>query len=97
MEEGAGDEGRRCLARGGGEDSRVSVVRAPPGGVVDALEAGRKSARGRYLARMDADDIAEPTRFAEQLALLEGRSDLPGVSTRGCCSARVLTGRRGCE
>jgi hypothetical protein len=27
---------------------------------------------------MDADDIAEPTRFAEQLALLEGRSDLAG-------------------
>jgi glycosyltransferase involved in cell wall biosynthesis len=33
-------------------------------------------ARGSYLARMDADDIAYPDRFASQLAFLEARTEV---------------------
>ncbi len=78
VDDGSTDESQELLSAWAREDSRVSLVRQPPQGIVHALEAGRASARGRYLARMDADDIAEPTRFAEQLALLEGRPDLAG-------------------
>ncbi len=78
VDDGSTDESLQLLSAWALEDSRVSLVRQPPRGIVPALEAGRASARGRYLARMDADDIAEPTRFAEQLELLEGRSDLAG-------------------
>ena len=78
VDDGSTDESPRLLSAWAREDSRVSVVRQPPRGIVPALEAGRARARGRHLARMDADDVAEPTRFAEQLALLEARSDLAG-------------------
>ena len=78
VDDGSTDESPRLLSAWAREDSRVRLVRQQPRGIVPALEAGRARARGRYLARMDADDIAEPTRFAEQLALLEVHRDLAG-------------------
>ena len=81
VDDGSTDESPRLLSAWAREDSRVSLVRQQPRGIVPALEAGRARARGRYLARMDADDIAEPTRFAEQLARLEAHHDLAGCGT----------------
>ena len=78
VDDGSTDESPQLLSAWAAEDSRVTLVRQAPRGIVHALEVGRNSARGRYLARMDADDIAEPMRFAGQLALLEGRPDLAG-------------------
>ena len=78
VDDGSTDESARLLSAWAAEDSRVSLIRQAPGGIVRALEVGRAHARGRYLARMDADDIAEPVRLAEQFGLLEGRPDLAG-------------------
>jgi glycosyltransferase involved in cell wall biosynthesis len=78
VDDGSTDESPKLLSAWAAEDSRVSVICQAPLGIVRALEAGRARARGRYLARMDADDIAEPARFAEQLELLEERADLAG-------------------
>lgn len=81
VDDGSADESPELLSAWAAEDPRVSLVRQAPRGIVHALEAGRARARGRYLARMDADDVAEPSRFAEQIALLEGRPDLAGCGT----------------
>ena len=78
VDDGSTDESALLLSAWATEDSRVSLVRQAPAGIVRALEAGRALAGGRYLARMDADDIAEPVRFAEQFALLERSPDLAG-------------------
>lgn len=40
-------------------------------GIVNSLNAGLAKARGRYIARMDADDIATPDRFTCQVAYLD--------------------------
>ncbi len=40
-------------------------------GIVDALNTALKKARGRYIARMDADDIAHPERFQQQVNYLD--------------------------
>lgn len=40
-------------------------------GLGEVLTAGLKNCSGAYIARMDADDIAEPERFAEQLPILK--------------------------
>lgn len=40
-------------------------------GIVASLNRGLDAARGRYIARMDSDDVCRPTRFVKQLAFLE--------------------------
>lgn len=52
-------------------DPRLRVLRREGGGLVAALNAALAEARGEYCARMDADDIALPGRFAAQVMALD--------------------------
>lgn len=53
-------------------DPRVKLVRrAERGGPYVAANEGLSSARGRYVARIDADDVALPRRLEVQLAYLQ--------------------------
>jgi glycosyltransferase involved in cell wall biosynthesis len=52
-------------------DRRVQVIRLQRSGIAHALNAGIAAARGRYVARMDADDISHPSRLQKQLAHLD--------------------------
>ncbi len=81
VDDGSTDATPDILEEWAGRDSRVRVLRQPPGGIVAALERSRAEARGRYLARMDADDISEPERLARQRELLEAQRALVGC---GC-------------
>lgn len=56
-------------------DPRLRVIRREGGGLVAALNAALAEARGEYCARMDADDIAMPGRFAAQVAALDAAPD----------------------
>jgi cellulose synthase/poly-beta-1,6-N-acetylglucosamine synthase-like glycosyltransferase len=71
VDDGSRDGSRELLHRWAGRDPRVRVVAQEPLGLVAALERARAAARGRWLARMDADDVAHPARFAAQRALME--------------------------
>ena len=62
-------------------DRRFRVISAPHRGLVGALNSGLDHCRGRYVARMDADDLMHRLRLAEQVALLDARPDLHAV---GC-------------
>lgn len=64
-------------------DGRVRVVRARGRGLVPALSTLLGAARGELVARMDADDIADPERLAAQVRFLEAD---PGFAA---CGARV--------
>jgi glycosyltransferase involved in cell wall biosynthesis len=64
-------------------DSRIRVVPAAGVGIVDALNTGLGQAQGRYVARMDADDIARPGRLATQIAYLDAHPEV------GVCGGRV--------
>ncbi|GAA4753935.1 glycosyltransferase [Amnibacterium soli] len=48
-------------------------------GLADALTAGLAACAHDVVARMDADDVALPERFAKQLALLDTGYDLVGA------------------
>lgn len=81
VDDGSQDETPTVLAEWALRDSRVTVLTQPAAGVVPALERAREVATRPFLARMDADDIAMPTRFERQLAWM--RVD-PSLSGCGC-------------
>lgn len=53
------------------KDSRIKYVKQENQGIVGALNNGWSKASGKYIARMDSDDIAYPERFAKQVKFLE--------------------------
>ena len=71
VDDGSTDGTRAILAEV--RDPRVRIFDQPHGGLAAALRRGVAAARGRYLARMDADDEAVPHRLAAQKAWLDRR------------------------
>ena len=49
-------------------------------GLTKSLNRGLAVAKGEYIARMDADDISVPDRFAKQVAFLDENPDDSFVS-----------------
>ena len=65
----------------GFDDDRISVIKPEPNGhLTSALNAARGLARGEFIARMDADDIAYPDRLKKQLLFMQ---DNPAVGILG--------------
>lgn len=65
------------------KDGRLKVLVLGCHGIAAALNLGLEMAKGKYIARMDADDIALPNRFAVQVAYMEMHPDL------GVCAAQM--------
>lgn len=61
-------------------DSGANVSATKPG-IVSALNFGLSQARGEFIARLDADDSAMPTRFDIQLKALENNLNLAVVGS----------------
>lgn len=53
------------------KDNRIKYVKQENQGIVGALNNAWSKASGKYIARMDSDDIAYPERFAKQVNFLE--------------------------
>ncbi len=72
-----------CMAGFGVPDPRVRVVQDGRNeGLAARLNQGIDLARGRYLARMDQDDIAYPERLKLQANFLESNPDIDLVASR---------------
>jgi glycosyltransferase involved in cell wall biosynthesis len=65
----------------GFRDERLRVLQQDPAGLVAALRRGFAEARAPLVARMDADDVSEPTRLERQVELLERRPRAGMVAT----------------
>ena len=52
-------------------DQRVKLILGKKERLVGALNLGISVAQGEYIARMDADDISEPERFARQVSYMQ--------------------------
>jgi len=77
-------------------DPRVAVIRNEKNlGVVATLNRGLEAARGEFVARMDADDVALPNRFQKQVDFLRGspRTGLCGTWFRTIGAGRATTVR----
>jgi hypothetical protein len=63
-------------------DPRVRVFHQEDAGLAGALNRGISLARGRYIARQDHDDLADPSRIGKQAEFLDARPDHALVGTR---------------
>lgn len=80
VNDGSTDGSREILAEYERRDPRVRVIDQENTGLTKALIRGCGEARGRYIARQDADDVSHPKRLAAQVALLEDDSAAGFVS-----------------
>lgn len=70
--EGGSTDGTQEILRGyAAKDSRVKIITTDKIGIVESLNDGLRHAVGEWIARMDADDISLPNRFARQLDWLK--------------------------
>lgn len=80
INDGSSDDSM-AIARSLG-DPRIRITGGERGcGLSVRLNEGVQQARGRYIARMDADDVSFPERFAKQVSFLEAN---PHVDLVGC-------------
>lgn len=70
IDDGSIDGTTNILKRLAGQDERVVLIARENRGLVASLNEGISIARGEFIARMDADDISLPQRFAKQLEFL---------------------------
>ncbi|MGC8990304.1 MAG: glycosyltransferase [Verrucomicrobiia bacterium] len=62
-------------------DPRIRPVKSKSRGIVPALNTGLELARGRFVARMDADDYSHPDRLETQAEFLAAH---PQIGVVGC-------------
>ena len=67
IDEGSTDGSRDTLRRLTVRDSRIVAIQQDNVGLTKSLNRGLALAKGEYIARMDADDIALPERLQKQL------------------------------
>ncbi|MGH3441161.1 MAG: glycosyltransferase family 2 protein, partial [Nitriliruptorales bacterium] len=76
VDDGSRDESPEIVRGFAARDERVRLLRQEPGGISAALNAGLEAANGRWVARLDADDVALPGRLERQLAAARSRPDV---------------------
>jgi glycosyltransferase involved in cell wall biosynthesis len=71
IDDGSTDRSSTIIQSYAKKDRRIIVHRQNNSGLIISLNRGCSLARGKYIARMDADDVSLPERFARQLDYLE--------------------------
>jgi glycosyltransferase involved in cell wall biosynthesis len=82
MDDGSTDRSLEFLRAFAGKDPRLHVVSREYRNYVRALNEGLAMARGEFVARMDADDIALPDRFEKQVRYLREHPECVVVGGR---------------
>jgi len=67
VDDGSQDASLEIMRRYAAVDPRIRVIVKPNSGLADSLNVGIEAARGEWIARIDADDMAMPSRLATQL------------------------------
>jgi glycosyltransferase involved in cell wall biosynthesis len=82
LDDGSLDATARILERYAAQDARVRILANDSNlGLISTLNRGVAEARGAFIARMDADDVAAPARIARQVQTLTVRHEIGVVGT----------------
>lgn len=58
------------------QDGRIVCINKENGGVASALNEGLRAAKGKYIVRMDSDDVSYPDRFEKLVSFMEKNSQV---------------------
>ena len=82
IDDGSTDRSTSILNDLARRDGRIRLVSRPNTGIVAAANEGIGMARGKYLARMDSDDVCLPHRFETQARYLDDHPDCVLLGSR---------------
>ncbi|MEH0156755.1 glycosyltransferase family 2 protein [Limibacter armeniacum] len=71
VDNNSSDDSKKVALSFVSDDSRIQLMEAAEQGVMHAFNCGLEKAQGRYIARMDADDVALPNRLKSQADWLD--------------------------
>lgn len=81
IDDGSTDNSLDIIRRYQNKDGRIVIISRKNKGLVYSLNEGIKKAKGKYIARMDADDISLPDRFENQINFMKSNNiDICGSS-----------------
>lgn len=82
IDDGSTDDTWRILTEYAAQDSRIVLIRNEKNqGIASSVNRGLARARGKYIARMDADDVTIPERFAKEVRFLEDHPEVGMVGS----------------
>lgn len=79
IDDGSTDDTGKIL--GEYRDPRIRLISRENRGLTHSLNEGVLAARGKYVARMDADDVSVSTRFAKQVEFLDANPHIGVVGS----------------
>lgn len=82
VDDGSTDDTPRVVERLMAQDARIKLLRGQRRGISSALNAGILAGNAPFVARMDADDISLPERFARQVATLRAHPQIAVLGSR---------------
>lgn len=95
-DDGSNEEAKHILEEFAAKDKRIRLLR--PGNVTQLaakLNVCLRSAKGKYVARMDDDDFSHPNRFVKEVAVLEQNPQYAFVGSNvALIQNGLLIGRR---
>ena len=81
IDDGSTDRSPDLIRRYAQQDPRLHAYRQVNRGLVHSLNRALDLAAGKYIARMDADDVCLPERFARQAAFLDAHPETGVLGT----------------
>lgn len=82
LDDGSNDSSPLIINKYAKLDNRIiSLKNGENKGLIFTLNKGIELAKGKYIARMDADDIAKPNRFEQQFIFLEAHPEIVALGS----------------
>jgi len=81
INDGSTDNSLEIIKKYQEQDFRVIVINRENKGIARSLNEGIFISKGKYIARMDSDDISLPQRLEKQIAFMESHTDVGVCAT----------------
>ena len=85
INDGSTDRSLEIIEKYAKKDNRIKVISRENKGLPYSLNEGIKLSKGKYIVRMDSDDISLKDRFQKQLEFMENNLDI------GVCGSAILS------